>query len=362
MKPSLLLILDRDGVVNVDLPTGVKSLDSLTIYTDYLDSLKRLTSIYDLTIVIATNQANISRGLLTTETLNDIHNRILHEFHKRNLPLRDILFCPHQDSDFCTCRKPSPGMLLKAQAMYPSDDCIFVGDSFTDYHASVSASIPFALLLTGKGQETSKMIPFVPTYSDLSCFADSLSVNSFTYHHRLLSNLGSAFNYLPLLTQLADKVYSSYTSGGIVFTAGNGGSNAHASHLMAELSVRFKADRPSIPSINLLSSSASLTAAANDFSYEAAPVRVLSGYRSQFSNSVLCVFSTSGESKNIIELCRFASLNNLVTYAFVGNPCSTIATVSDFAFCFDGLDTPVLQDLHQYLLHQLCILIDTEFS
>jgi histidinol-phosphate phosphatase family protein len=64
--------------------------------------------------VVVTNQSGIGRGYFTEETLSDIHRKMADELQKHGARVDAIYHCPHHPDDDCACRKPKPGLLLKA--------------------------------------------------------------------------------------------------------------------------------------------------------------------------------------------------------------------------------------------------------
>ena len=87
--------------------------------------------------------------------IHDKMHRALKD-HDPQAELAALLFCPHHPDDGCECRKPQPGMLLKAmQALQvSSSQTCFIGDSITDLQAAQSAGIQPILVRTGNGAET----------------------------------------------------------------------------------------------------------------------------------------------------------------------------------------------------------------
>jgi D-glycero-D-manno-heptose 1,7-bisphosphate phosphatase len=147
------IFLDRDGVINENRADHVKSWDEFEFIPGALDSIRRLTET-GLPIFVVTNQATISRGLLTTATLDDIHNRMKEEICKAGGRIAQVYHCPHDSHEECTCRKPASGMLLQAAREFPIDlnKSFLVGDAWTDVGAGVAVGARSILLLTGRGR------------------------------------------------------------------------------------------------------------------------------------------------------------------------------------------------------------------
>lgn len=101
-----------------------------------------------------------------------------------------------------------------------------------------------------------------------------------------------------------------------ILTCGNGGSAADASHLAAELVVRFVNDRKAYPAIALASDAAILTACANDYGYHRVFARQVEAHGE--SGDVLIAFSTSGTSRNVLEAIVAAKFRGMPTLGISG--------------------------------------------
>jgi len=136
-KPAILL--DRDGVINIDGPGYVESWDEFQFCPGALEAIRRLTEAgWELYVI--TNQSGVARGLYSEQRLMDIHWRMMIEIRRAGGRILGVQFCPHTDEDECLCRKPQPGMLLKAAAKWGLDleRSYFVGDSARDIQAGAA--------------------------------------------------------------------------------------------------------------------------------------------------------------------------------------------------------------------------------
>ena len=134
------VFLDRDGVVNLAYtrsgkPYPPKDLSQLVILPDVKESVKKLTK-YGFVIVVVTNQPDISNGNSNFEIVNELHKEI-----SSLTGIENFYVCPHIDSDNCKCRKPKPGLLLKAAEDLNLDvkKSYMVGDRWRDVGAGQSA-------------------------------------------------------------------------------------------------------------------------------------------------------------------------------------------------------------------------------
>ena len=134
------IFLDRDGIVNEviirnNIVTSPRSVGEFVFRQDFLDFVKGLKNRRNLFIV--TNQPELKRGLLKKQVLSDIHNII-----NKSCAIKKIIFCPHDDDDKCTCRKPLPGMINKIIDEYNliRTECFLIGDSHKDMLARTAAN------------------------------------------------------------------------------------------------------------------------------------------------------------------------------------------------------------------------------
>ena len=134
------MFLDRDGVINQasvrdGKPYPPSSVVELKIVEGAAEALRDLKPAGFLLIVV-TNQPDIARGTQDRAAVDAIHQAL-----REALPLDDFFVCPHDDSDHCDCRKPLPGLLLRAAEKYDIDlsRSFMVGDRWRDVDAGVSA-------------------------------------------------------------------------------------------------------------------------------------------------------------------------------------------------------------------------------
>jgi histidinol-phosphate phosphatase family protein len=109
-------------------------------------------------IIIVTNQSALARGLMSPETLADIHKRLFRTVAQNNGRIKAILHCPHHPDDQCACRKPHPGMLLQARDRYGLDlkKATMIGDRATDIACGNRAGCGETILV-GSGLEDERL-------------------------------------------------------------------------------------------------------------------------------------------------------------------------------------------------------------
>ena len=150
-------------------------------------------------------------------------------------------------------------------------------------------------------------------------------------------------------------------NGGKILTCGNGGSAADAQHFSAELLNRFEKERPGLPAIALTTDSSTLTAIANDYSYEevfSKQIRAIGN-----SNDLLLAISTSGSSGNIVKAVKAAHERDMPVIGLTGRNGGKMAEIfnlTDIEIRAPSERTARIQEVHLLVIHCLCDFIDTQ--
>jgi D-glycero-D-manno-heptose 1,7-bisphosphate phosphatase len=170
-----LVILDRDGVINVDSDAFIKSPDEWVAIPGSLEAIARLNQA-GYRVAIASNQSGIGRGLFDMAALNAMHVKMNRAVATVGGRIDAVFFCPHTQEDQCDCRKPKPGMLQQIVERFEIDpeDTPVVGDSLRDLQAGAVLSFRSHLVLTGKGRKTlaaGNLPPNTKVHDDLRTFA-----------------------------------------------------------------------------------------------------------------------------------------------------------------------------------------------
>lgn len=168
----MLVILDRDGVINHDSDFYIKTVDEWQPIEGSIEAIAALKQAGH-TVAIATNQSGLARGYYSEATLHAMHDKMQHLLKPHNAQVDYIAYCPHGPDESCTCRKPLAGMLETIVKYFntPLNDVVMVGDSFTDYQAASTYGIRYIQVLTGKGGrtiESGKLPNDIPIYADLA--------------------------------------------------------------------------------------------------------------------------------------------------------------------------------------------------
>ncbi len=148
------IFLDRDGVINENRADYVKSWSEFRFLPGSREAIAKLTQAGHR-IIVCTNQAGIARGTISVETVEEIHRRLIASISDIGGKIEKVYYCPHDRDRACSCRKPRPGMLLRARDELDINlhDAVFIGDSITDIRAGLAAGIHTVLVLSGLGME-----------------------------------------------------------------------------------------------------------------------------------------------------------------------------------------------------------------
>lgn len=140
--------LDRDGVINSD-KGYVHKINDFVVMPGVITACKEFINL-GFEIIIVTNQAGIARGYYSQADMHKLHNHMKEIFLENDIRIKKIFFCPHHPegtikelSIECNCRKPKPGMFLKALNVFDIDlkSSLMVGDKFSDLIAAKEAGI-----------------------------------------------------------------------------------------------------------------------------------------------------------------------------------------------------------------------------
>ena len=138
------VFIDRDGVINDD--TGhyyVYKIQDFKINVGIIEGLKILSNA-GFKLIVITNQAGIAKGVYSYKEVEKVHQYLISELKREGINLTDIYYCPHHESvALCDCRKPKPGMILKAVEQYNIDPgkSFLIGDSDRDIEAGQAARL-----------------------------------------------------------------------------------------------------------------------------------------------------------------------------------------------------------------------------
>jgi D-glycero-D-manno-heptose 1,7-bisphosphate phosphatase len=147
------VFIDRDGVICRNRRDHVKSWNEFVFLPGARAALARLAD-SDLVVVIITNQAVVNRGIVSVDTVEDIHRRMEQAIRVAGGRVDGVFYCPHRSDEQCGCRKPKPGMLLQAARELDIDlgHSYLIGDAWTDMLAGQAVNCQCYMVLTGRGR------------------------------------------------------------------------------------------------------------------------------------------------------------------------------------------------------------------
>lgn len=179
------VLLDRDGVINLDYGY-VGSVERFELLPKVPWALRTLKELGFLTVVV-TNQSGIARGLYSEADYHAVTAKMQSLLAAEGAKLDGIYYCPHHPEAQleayrldCPCRKPKPGMLLKAQDELDLDlrHSIMVGDHLSDLRAGAAAKVGNLVLVGNHLKEAEPREALETELQSLTCFAD---LPSFVY-------------------------------------------------------------------------------------------------------------------------------------------------------------------------------------
>ena len=159
------VFLDRDGTVNVEVHY-LSQPEQLELLPTVPETIAMLNE-SGIPVVVVTNQAGIARGYFPEHRLDAVHERLRTMLADHHARIDGIYYCPHHPSAGlgrykinCDCRKPMPGMLIRAAQDLDLDlsKSLMIGDRDSDLQAGATAGCLTALVRTGYGLETSAAI------------------------------------------------------------------------------------------------------------------------------------------------------------------------------------------------------------
>ncbi len=165
----------------------------------------------------------------------------------------------------------------------------------------------------------------------------------------------------PQIEIAAQTIALTFKNAGKVLACGNGGSAGDALHFASEMLNRYERERPALPAIALSGDSLTITSIANDYHFNqvfAKQIRALGQ-----SGDVLLVYTSSGNSENIIQAIINAQNKNMHIIALSGKDGGKLASVlsaSDLEIRVPSNSTARIQEVHLLITHCLCDLVDQQ--
>ena len=174
--------------------------------------------------------------------------------------------------------------------------------------------------------------------------------------HKMSTNV-----YLNKLSEISGIIVNALVGERKNLTAGNGGSAAEANHFAAELSGKFEnMARRALPAASLNTNDSILTAVANDFGFEQVFSRQVAALGRP--GDVFIGFSTSGNSKNIIEAVKQCKKADITTIGILGRDGGAAGNLCDFTLVVPSKRVPRIQEIHALIVHIICSSVDRYFT
>ena len=172
-------------------------------------------------------------------------------------------------------------------------------------------------------------------------------------------NMVSDPTLLSLLFEIANECLNRLQTGNKLLFAGNGGSAADCQHMAGEYVSRFLIERNGLPAIALTTDTSILTAIGNDYGYEMVFSRQIEALGRK--GDLLFVYSTSGNSQNILKAVEIAKKMGISVVGMTGLNKGKLDTMCDFIFKTPSIRTPQIQEGHLIAGHAICALVEKQF-
>jgi len=144
--------MDRDGTVSEE----IGYMYHTHLYKPFPWTGPAIRKINDsgMKAVLITNQSGVERGYFAESLVHEVHDILRAELARHSARLDAIYFCPHHPETGCDCRKPRPGMLLRAQQELEIDlaQSYMIGDRYLDVEVAHAAGARSVLVMTGNGR------------------------------------------------------------------------------------------------------------------------------------------------------------------------------------------------------------------
>ncbi len=186
-----------------------------------------------------------------------------------------------------------------------------------------------------------------------------LTVKNFSESLELHEIIVNDRNFIDSVSDASDAIVGALKRGDKIIIAGNGGSAADSQHFVAEIVGRFQKERRGLPAIALSTNTSSITALANDYSYDEIFSRQLLALGTE--GDIFFGISTSGKSPNILSAFRVANEMKLKTIGLLGKGGGKCAEICDIPIVVPHNITARIQEVHILVIHTICAAVDEAF-
>ena len=162
LTPKKIILIDRDGIINVKAPRGeyIENWKDFKLIDDTVESMKKL-ALDGFCFIVITNQAGVSRGMVSEENLMQIHRLMIDRLKNEGIQILDIYVCRHHWDDDCECRKPRAGLFyqIAREHFLRMDKTLYIGDDVRDCEAAYNAECGSVLVANRDEYELIKNKP-----------------------------------------------------------------------------------------------------------------------------------------------------------------------------------------------------------
>ena len=159
MKKNAAVFLDRDGTINEEVGY-LSRIEQLELFPATFEAIQMINE-SGMKAVVVTNQSGVARGFFDEGFVNAVHAKINEMLREKGAFIDRFYYCPHHPTKGngvyktdCDCRKPEPGMLLKAAEEMDIDlsRSYMVGDMPKDIQAAMRVGVKGVIVRTGYGE------------------------------------------------------------------------------------------------------------------------------------------------------------------------------------------------------------------
>jgi D,D-heptose 1,7-bisphosphate phosphatase len=188
-KKNRAVFLDRDGTINEDVGY-LSRLEDLKIYENAAEAIRLIKENGFLTVVV-TNQSGVARGFFSEDFIITVHDKMNEYLKERGASLDALYYCPHHPRygneiyrRECSCRKPQPGLLLRAAEDLDIDlrRSYVIGDMPRDMDIASKVGARGVMVKTGYGNNV------IATSKPLYIAADLLDAAKWIIRDREIGN------------------------------------------------------------------------------------------------------------------------------------------------------------------------------
>lgn len=145
------IFMDRDGTVSEEVGYMYHS-GLYRVFPWSGDAIRKINS-SGMKAILTTNQSGIARGYFPESTVHEVHQILQMELQQSEAHIDAIYYCPHSPEEGCECRKPRPGMILRAARELDIDlsRSYMIGDRYIDVRTAHAAGVRSVLVCSGDG-------------------------------------------------------------------------------------------------------------------------------------------------------------------------------------------------------------------